>query len=241
MTEGFCKRCGTCCVKGGPALHTEDLPLLQQGAINREALVTLRRGEPVHDNVSGAIVLLTEEIVKIRWKVSSWTCAFYDSEQRSCSIYAGRPLECRALSCWDTREIANIYHRGRLTRRDILHTPSALADIVAMHEEQCPVGQVDENARRILSSGGSDVEAMGCLSALLARDASIREFLADRTGANRETLEFLLGRPLERILPMFGLRVNRVGGKTTLIRDDSYLEESSRVHNSSSSGPTSEA
>jgi Fe-S-cluster containining protein len=241
MSQTLCKRCGTCCSKGGPALHLEDLPLLVQGAIDREALVTLRKGEPVHDNVSGALILLPEEIVKIRWKGSSWTCSFHNEEQRSCSIYASRPIECRALACWDTREIAKVYFRGRLTRRNILHTPSALSEIVAMHEEQCPVGHLDENARRILESGGGDAQAMECVSSLLARDASIREFLIKRTGASREALEFLLGRSLERILPMFGLRVDRVEGKMSLIRDNSYLEESSRFHRSSSSVVTSEA
>ena len=34
-------------MKGGPALHIEDQELLQQNSIDRESLITIRKGEPV--------------------------------------------------------------------------------------------------------------------------------------------------------------------------------------------------
>lgn len=46
-----CRRCGTCCEKGGPALHTDDRMLIENGHIPARYLFTIREGEPVVDNV----------------------------------------------------------------------------------------------------------------------------------------------------------------------------------------------
>lgn len=61
-----CRRCGTCCEKGGPSLHLADKPLVVDGQIPARCLFTLRKGERVRDNVAGTLVPLEREIVKIR-------------------------------------------------------------------------------------------------------------------------------------------------------------------------------
>ena len=43
MTVNSCRRCGTCCEKGGPGLHVADMGLLEH--IPMKDVVCLRRGE----------------------------------------------------------------------------------------------------------------------------------------------------------------------------------------------------
>jgi Fe-S-cluster containining protein len=52
--ENPCRRCGTCCEKGGPSLHREDRPLVDNGQIPVRHLFTIRRGELAQDNIKGS-------------------------------------------------------------------------------------------------------------------------------------------------------------------------------------------
>ena len=46
-----CKRCGTCCKKGGPCFHVEDKMLIEKGVILIKYLYTIRKGEPAYDKI----------------------------------------------------------------------------------------------------------------------------------------------------------------------------------------------
>ena len=115
-----CQRCGTCCEKGGPALHQEDRHLVDGGRVPASALFTIRRGELARNTVKGTLSPVTQEIIKIKGKPGRWTCLFFDDSTKGCGIYADRPLECRALNCRDTRQIERVYEGTRLTRKDLL-------------------------------------------------------------------------------------------------------------------------
>jgi Fe-S-cluster containining protein len=233
-----CICCGTCCKKGGPALHLEDRPLLDQGLIPREMLCTFRRGEPVHDNVAGKLVFLQEEVVKVRGKGNTWTCVFFEEESRSCNIYAQRPAECRALACWDHLEISRMYDKERLTRRDIVRSPSALWDLIETHEAQCSIEEFGRLTARVLESEGRDKEAAVSVAEMIGKDSAYRELFSNRIGAADDLLAFLLGRPLVLILPMFGLRAERREGGVALVRDTTYLDAARSLQRSPSSRPT---
>lgn len=56
MPQPSCRRCGTCCIKGGPSLHREDLPLVEEGRIRVQDLVCIRSGEMAYDPRRGAAV-----------------------------------------------------------------------------------------------------------------------------------------------------------------------------------------
>ena len=115
-----CIRCGTCCEKGGPSLHLADKKLIENGTILLKCLYTIRKGELSYDNIKGYLVPAATDIIKIKGQKGSWTCFFYNPSENSCQIYASRPLECRVLKCWDTREIKKIYSQNRLTRQDLI-------------------------------------------------------------------------------------------------------------------------
>jgi Fe-S-cluster containining protein len=192
----LCSRCGECCRKGGPALHREDLPLLRTpGGPDLADLVTLRAGEPVLDQVRGRVEPLATEIVKLRGRDGSWTCLFYRDQDAACAIYEARPLECRVLSCRDTRELERLYARDRLTRRDILPAGHPLLDLVAEHEQRCPVSGY---------AGLLESEAPGDRrrrDAMLAWDREVRLLVTEKSGMDPAILDFLFGRPLEQLAP----------------------------------------
>lgn len=192
----LCSRCGECCRKGGPALHREDLPLLRTpGGPDLADLVTLRAGEPALDQVRGRLEPLETEIVKLRGRDGTWTCLFFRDGDAACAIYAARPLECRVLSCRDTRELARVYAQDRLTRADILPPGHPLLELVAEHERRCPVS----GFARLLESGAP--EDRRSRAAMLAWDREVRLLVGEKSGMDPAILDFLFGRPLEQLAP----------------------------------------
>ncbi len=188
-----CRRCGTCCRKGGPALHRADRSLVEGGAIPLKRLYTLRKGELAWENVRGGVVPLTEEIIKIKEADGKTACRFFDDAERGCAIYENRPLECRALKCWDTREIEQIYRRDRLSRRDLLETVPGLWDLVTSHETEC-------GPDRVRALNDRDAGDRRTLARITAYDREMRRLVTERSGLDPEVLDFLLGRPLSRVI-----------------------------------------
>jgi Fe-S-cluster containining protein len=188
-----CRRCGTCCTKGGPALHLEDLSLLRSKILSESDLYTLRIGEPVYDQILDQVVLLESECVKIRSVQDSTACIFFGPNEYACCLYASRPVECRALQCWDIRHWLKISRQARLTRFEIVGAESAPAELIREHEARC--GCAD-----LLELLGQDThEARRSLRDAKAYDAALRNVLVER-GVNPQGLEFLLGRPLDTVI-----------------------------------------
>ena len=203
-TTTLCRRCGKCCVKGGPALHTQDLPLLESGIIPRRRLVTLRQGETVHENVSGGLSELKTEMVKVAGQGQGFTCGFYDYPLAACRIHATRPAECRALFCEDTAAIERMYRRELLARADILDTGGALWELIAFHDQAFPAAMAASLARK--ASEGQR-RARESLLELAETEGNFRRAFLERTGTTPEELDFYFGRSLARICSPFGVRI----------------------------------
>ena len=204
-----CRQCGTCCRKGGPCLHVEDLPLVESGFIPLKQLFTIRQGEPAYDNVAEVIAPAVTDIIKLKGvSDGSSTCCFYDAAARGCSIYAHRPAECRALKCWDSREIEKIYKRQRLTRRHLLSRVEGLRELVQDHQERCDYGYVAELAAQ-LKLVDPPAKAGETLLELIQYDQSLRQVTCERASLDPQLLPFLFGRPLSFTIQMFQLKVAR--------------------------------
>ena len=132
-----CLRCGTCCKKGGPALHHEDKQIIDSGDIGLSSLYTIRKGEFARDNVSGGLIRLTAEIIKIKNRPDDGACVYFNDPGVSCKIYDHRPLECRMLECWNTGPIEKIYAENRLARHVILEKNQWLIELVETHDREC--------------------------------------------------------------------------------------------------------
>jgi len=200
-----CKRCGTCCRKGGPALHLEDKRLVAEALLPIAALVTIRPGEPVLDNVAGRIISAQEDIIKIKSVGNSPACLFLEPENNTCSIYDHRPLECRILECWQPEKLSSIYCRNRLSRRDILMPEKAwLWNLVSEHQRRCDYLQVTRLARQV-----DRHEASSALLEIMRYDVSLRETCRREGGIDPGMLDFLFGLPLSITITRFGLTLDR--------------------------------
>lgn len=190
-----CRRCGTCCRKGGPGLHAEDRPLVARGILPRVRLVTLRAGEPVFDNVAGRLETLSEEMVKIR-DLDSGGCPYLGPDA-ACLIHDQRPMECRLLFCEAPEELMARYADMRLTRRDCVNPAGGLFELIRHHEERCPAAKAAVLARE---AAKGDLDARAAVEELARFDAAYRELLIERAGLDPLELPFYLGRPLSEIL-----------------------------------------
>jgi len=200
-----CKQCGTCCRKGGPSFHNEDKPLIDKGTIPLKYLFTIRKGEPVHENVKGEIATATTEIVKIKGKGASWTCLFLSEKDNSCTIYENRPVECRELACWDTRKIEAIYEKNRLSRKDLISEVEGLWTLVTDHQERCSY----EKLKELAVEAQKDIQGNAAKSILemVRYDAHLRNVVVEKGGLDSGMVEFLFGRPMHKTIQGFGLRV----------------------------------
>ena len=95
-----CIRCGECCLEGSPSLHTKDLELIDKGDIERGILYTIRKGELVRDNVQGKMVIVDQEMIKIKEKQRErGGCSLYNEREKACLKYEKRPIQCSVLKC----------------------------------------------------------------------------------------------------------------------------------------------
>ena len=196
-----CTRCGTCCKKGGPSFHLEDKHLIDKGIILSKYLFTIRKGELAYDNVSQELLPLSSELIKIKGKNDSSTCIFFNESEKKCEIYKNRPVECKALKCWDTREIEKIYSKNRLTRKDLLFNIEGLWELVKDHQLRCSY----EKIKKILQKQDSSKNAMQKeILEIIRYDAQIRQLVVKKGGMDSEILDFLFGRPLTITIKPFG-------------------------------------
>lgn len=200
----LCHRCGKCCIKGGPALHFKDLPLIEAAIIPRRRLVTLRQGETVHENISGGLTELGREIVKVAGQGQGFTCGFYDYTGAACRIHSNRPAECQALFCEDTAAIERMYSTERLTRADIMDTGGALWELIIFHDQAFPASMAVSLARK--ASEGQR-KARENLLELAEAEGNFRRAFLEKTGTTPEELDFYFGRSLARICSPFGMRI----------------------------------
>ena len=214
-TQNTCLRCGTCCEKGGPSFHQEDRLLIEKGQIPSKYLYTIRQGEYAYDNVKGCLVPASSDIIKIKGQKGSWTCIFFDAPQKACTIYKDRPLECRALKCWDTGELERIYSSNRLTRKDLLSQINGLWDLIDSHQARCDYEKIIKLINNL--DGPHKDGARKNLLEIIQYDAEIRKLVVAKGGLDPAMLDFIFGRPLTETLPAYGIKVRQDGKKLVIV------------------------
>jgi Fe-S-cluster containining protein len=215
LSKGSCRRCGTCCLKGGPALHHADRELLDSGRIPLESLFTIRQGEPAFDNVAGRCVPVPTDIVKIAGsKDKTRACRYYDRDNGICSIYDHRPLECRTLTCWDSAALEAIYNHDRLTRRDLVASVEGLWELVCDHQTRCGYDRITDLVARLKAAWMPGI--VDDLLHLIRYDQSLRQAIRERSHQQARHLDFLFGLPLMETIRRFGLRLVHTPAGITL-------------------------
>lgn len=190
-----CRRCGTCCKKGGPALHREDLPLLQGAALSPSNLITIRQGEPAFDPFTERVEPAAIEFLKIAGKGVGWECIFYDPAASACTIHADRPLECRLLKCWDTDEIKKVIGINYLGRLDIVDRNDPLRQHILTHEEKCSYKEINALLRQ-LPAPTRHADTLAALKTTLDQDMQIRDQAIALFHLSLPQELFYFGRPL---------------------------------------------
>ncbi len=210
-----CIRCGTCCKKGGPSFHHADKRLIEEGIIHSRWLYTIRKGELAYDNVRERLLPADSDIIKLKGQNDSWTCIFFDESQRACRIYAHRPMECKALQCWDTRRLEKIYAKHRLTRADLISEIEGLWGLVEDHQRRCDYDAIQKLVKALDRPQKKKTRKQ--LIEIIQYDSEIRKLVVAKAGLSADMLDFLFGRPLTLTIQNFGVRVNPSGEKISLM------------------------
>lgn len=207
-----CRRCGTCCSKGGPALHDEDLELLRDGIPAYQDLVTIRKGEPAYSPLTDQVEPVRKELVKISGHGQSWTCLFYDPAHSACTIHSRRPLECRLLKCWDTSDIMAVIEKNTITRLDIIGEKDPMAAFICEHEKKCPYKKIN-SLQEDLSSSPRPSSLLKELTAIIREDLAIRERAVAQFQLSLPLELFYFGRPVFQVIRREGLNFFEKQGK----------------------------
>ncbi|MDO9041497.1 MAG: YkgJ family cysteine cluster protein [Desulfocapsaceae bacterium] len=200
-----CLRCGTCCQKGGPALHGQDLHLVRSGQLPLDDLITIRRGELAYSPLSDRIEPVLQELVKIRGTGQDWCCCYYVPAGIGCSIYGSRPMACGVLKCWQPEETLALVGQDLLSRLDILEEGDPHRLLVEEYERLCPCPDMREVEKKLIDPTENILRSleMQVNTDLSFRDRMVQEFNLSLT----EEL-FLFGRPLFQLLQTFGVVVS---------------------------------
>jgi len=205
-----CLRCGTCCTSGGPALHSEDLALVQKGALPLAQLITLRSGELAHNPLTNSLQPVKRELVKISGVGREWNCCFFDPEEKGCTIYDKRPKACKALECWDTQEIEDLIEKDTISRLDIIPHDSPYKFLVIEHEKIFPCPDM-----KGLLEGRSD-SLPDDLEDIINNETSYRARVVNHFDLSLGEELFYFGRPLFHLLVSVGAEINEVDGRLIL-------------------------
>ncbi len=207
-----CQRCGECCRKGGPALHSEDLTLVKNNKLPINMLVTLRRGELAYNPMSNSLKPTVVELVKIKGAAGKWNCYYYQDDV-GCTIYTTRPLSCRVLKCWETQPLLDLVEKDTLTRFDILEKDDPIYTIIEEHERHCPLPDFEALVEEISDTTckrKKDLEQLVNLD-LQIRSKSVKEF-----GLSLDQELFYFGRPLFQLLQQLGITAVEKGDRLEL-------------------------
>ena len=183
-------------------MHKQDAHLIKSGKILCKSLITIREGEPAFDNVRNRVVSSGSDIIKTRSKINSRSCIFLDDKKEACEIYDNRPIECKALQCWDTTAIENLYDRDRLTRKDLLFETKDIWDLIIDHQNRCSYDRI----RQLLDNGkGRDKSKIEEIRFLVRYEAHLRSLLSEKGGMDSDMMDFFFGQPLSIAVRRLGI------------------------------------
>ena len=201
---GNCKRCGTCCRQGGPALHGPDLELLSSGHLRPDDLITVRRGELAFQPLAASPEPVAHEFLKLTGRNGSWQCVFYDEATKGCGRYEHRPMACALLDCTNTGPLLDIAGQDLLTRFDCIADDDPLLPLMREHEDLCPCPDLHA-VRQEIEQGAFTAPRLAELEAAAARDLAFRSRTAAGFGLSVGQELFAFGRPLLQLLLPLGI------------------------------------
>jgi hypothetical protein len=200
-----CRRCGTCCRQGGPALHGEDLALIRSGRLRLDDLITVRVGEMAFQPLAAEAEPVTREFLKIQGRDGTWCCTFYDEAAKGCLRYGHRPVACGLLDCTDTGPLLAIAGQDLLTRFDCIKLDDPILAVIRKHQINSPCPDI-----QTISNDFQQVGARAEILESLRREVNLDLAFRARTAGDFHlsvALElFYFGRPLFQLLLPLGIQ-----------------------------------
>jgi len=189
----------------------EDRDLIENGSIPLRFLYTIRPGELAYDNIRRALQPVTSDIIKIKGQDQSWSCVFYNDPDSTCRIYEKRPVECRTLKCWDTRELEKIYKKNRLTREYLLKGVNGLWELIEDHENRCSYQKLERLVMQLKEKQSRETVVQ--IAEIVEYDNQLRKLALEKSGLDSGILDFFFGRYFDQTLHMFDIKLERKNGR----------------------------
>jgi len=199
-----CQQCGTCCEKGGPTLHDQDLTLIRNGFLGIDDLVTIRAGEIVLQPDTGKPESTDVELIKIQGRAGDWCCRFLHPAERTCTIYEQRPLACRLLQCWNPDDVLAISGKNLLSRFDIIEDSDPLLSLLKLYDQQFALPDLMEVITG-LQSESQRQSTLSQLHSMVEKDLLFRSLAVERFALPVARELFYFGRPLFHLLIPLGV------------------------------------
>jgi Fe-S-cluster containining protein len=215
-TTSACRRCGTCCRLGGPALHGPDLELILTGQLQLDDLITVRRGELAFQPLGTCPEPVHHEFLKLAGQGGTWCCAFYDDTTKGCRRYQHRPIACSVLDCTDIGPLLDLAGQDLLTRFDCLATDDPLLPLIQEHEHTCPCPDLEAIGRELKQP--KTTSPLADLEAAVNRDLAFRSRIATIHQLSLARELFAFGRPLFQLLLPLGLHTHNTPAGIRLTR-----------------------
>lgn len=212
-----CRRCGTCCRQGGPALHGPDLELIRAARLQLDDLITVRRGELAFQPLGSCPEPVHHEFLKLAGQSGTWCCIFYDETTKGCRHYHDRPMACGVLDCTDTGPLLELAGQDLLTRFDCLSADDPLLPLIHEHEHSCPCPDLEVIGRE-LGLPSTVTVLLADLEAAVSRDLAFRSRIAASLHLSLARELFAFGRPLFQLLLPLGLQAQQTPAGIRLIR-----------------------
>ncbi len=200
-----CERCGKCCLQGGPALHVQDMHLLDEKILTFDDLVTVRKGELAFQPMEQEPEVVEQEFLKIQGLPGSWICKFYDGDNSTCTIYKDRLVSCRVLECSAPEALLTMKGKNLLTRAQCISKDDPLLPLVREHDERCPCPGFNDLQKTIDEKGSPTDEMMKELQEVVNIDLAYRTMAAGKYGLSVARELFYFGRPLFQLLAPMGI------------------------------------
>ncbi len=131
-------------------------------------------------------------------------------------IYSHRPLECRILKCWDTRELLSVIGKDTLKRSDIINPGDPILKLIEDHEETCSVLEM-ETILSTFSEESDNATPLNKLAELVRKDLYIRSKAVSVFALPLAVELFILGRPIFALLACRGIAVRERNGRIHLV------------------------
>lgn len=178
---------------------------MENGFLAIDDLVTIRQGEVVIQPESGKPETTDVELIKIQGRGGEWCCRFLQPD-KTCSMYAHRPLSCRLLQCWDTEKVLEITGKGLLNRVALMDRQDPLLPLIRLYDQQFVLPDMIEIMVQ-LRKHDQRIGTLMQLRELAAKDLLFRSLAVERYELPVSRELFYFGRPVFQLLAPLGVTV----------------------------------